>query len=129
MPELLHPDIQQVLAEILTPFVAAGRTGPAAPADLQTKLPFIRAYRAGGPTDRLDDTPIVQVDVFAGSYAVGMPLARRVQAFLLAKPPPHWSIDTVSCPSGPSELAWDDDDVVRRFGATYAMTTRRSVPT
>jgi hypothetical protein len=123
------PDVQKVIADSLVAagLVAAGHAGAQTPTDLQEQLPFIRVIRLGGGSDRLSDVPSVDVDVFAGLYTTAELLAEQVREFLVGPPPPTHRLDRVECLSGPRELPWDDDGVVRRFGATYQLSARRTV--
>lgn len=118
------PDVQRVLVDALTVFVAADRTDIETPEDLQVRLPFVRVVRTGGGRNRLNDLATVEIDVFAGTYAQGEPLAESISQWLCGPPPPISVFDRVVCAVAPRELPWGDVNV-RRFGATYQVVARR----
>lgn len=120
------PDVNRLLAEALEVWVDGdtARTGPEAPDDLQDRLPFIRARRVGGGRDRLNDTPTVAVDVFAGSYSQAESLAERIAQWLCGPPPPIAVFDRVEPDVAPRELPWGDERIYR-FQAQYTVVTRR----
>lgn len=118
------PDVQRALVAILGPLVG-GRAGTETPADLESRMPFVRVTRTGGPSDRVSDFALVDVDVFAATYATAEPLAEQIRQ-LLTGPPLRAGVvilDRISCESGPTELPWAPG--VRRFGATYLVVSRR----
>lgn len=120
------PDVQRVLVDDLQTVAGEGRTGVETPADLQTRLPFIRVLRVGGGSDRVSDRAAVDIDVFASTYTEAEELAERVRQHIVGPPPPIARLDKAVCETGPRELPWgDDDNGVRRFGATYLITARR----
>ncbi len=128
MPERDFPDEVALLVDALVVHVDHNdtRTGAETPGDFTGRLPFIRARRGGGPSGQLEDQPTVDIDVFTTTYAEGIALAKAIRRWLMPpgrKPPIRW-FDRVTCPSGPQELPWGDG-VVRRFGATYEVVTRR----
>lgn len=119
------PDVTRLLVTELEVWVAdAAHTGPETPADLQEKLPFIRAYRIGGGRDRLSDFPTVTVDVFASSYSEAEALAEDVSQWLCGPPPPIALLDRVDPDVAPRLLPWGDERIFR-FQAQYTVVTRR----
>ncbi len=124
-PFLRFPDVTRLLVEDLQALAGDGHTGGQTPAGLEELLPFIRILRTGGPSDQTSDHPIVEVDVFAATYAAGERLAEQVRQRLVGPPPPIPVLDKVRCDIAPRELPWGDPAVVRRFQAIYAITTRR----
>ncbi len=124
--ERLFPDVQALLVDDLAAFPGVVGAGTETPADLAEQLPFVRVMRGGGPTDQVNDYPRVDLDVFAGTYAAGVLLARRIQNYLLGPPPPIWQLDRATCETGVHELPWSDDSGgPRRFGMTFMFTARR----
>ena len=119
------PDIQRVLVTLARTVEGVAAAGTETPADLQQRLPFVRVARIGGPRTSTLDSPTVDVDVFASTYAVGQSLAGRVSDLFLSAP--HVAggalIDTAASITGPVEVPWADPGV-RRFLATYRFTLR-----
>lgn len=120
------PDVQRVLADGLA-FLAGGldHSDIKTPDNLERVLPFIRVRRIGGPRDVVNDHPTVEIDVFDKLYADVERLAETVSQYLCGPPPPFWQFDSVECDPGPRELPWGDTALIRRFGATYHITSRR----
>lgn len=123
---MTFPDVQRVLKTLVLTVDGVVGAGPETPGDLQQRLSFVRATRVGGGADRVTDSPVVDVDVFADRYDVGWPLAAAIRDLLLD--PPHVVdgavIDTCTLITGPMELPWSDPGV-RRFLATYRFTLTR----
>lgn len=123
-PLWLFPDVQRLLVDDLEALAGSGHTAIETPVDLEGKLPFVRVMRTGGPADLVTDYPTIEVDVFAATYTDGVLLAEKIRQRLVGPPPPVRVIDRCRCDIGPRELPWGDG-IVRRFGATYSMSTRR----
>ncbi len=128
LPDYGFADVAKEWTVLLRPFVDDDETrvGTQTPADLETRMPFIRIVRSpGGPTDRLDDVARLEVDVFAATYAEAEPMSRRIRDWLIFNGPHRTQaviFDKIKCDSGPQELPWSD--TVRRFGASYTAVTR-----
>lgn len=120
----LFPDVARVLVEDLETLAGVGHTGTQTPVDLAGVLPFVRVLRVGGGSDRLNDLPVIDVDVFADTYAAAELLAERIRQRLVGPPPAQPQLDRADCEVGPRELPWGDGQI-RRFGATYTLITRR----
>lgn len=119
------PDVTRMLVTALEVWVPDGtHTGPETPEDLQTKLPFIRAYRLGGSRDRLSDFCTVSIDVFDATYSGAESLAEDIAQWLCGPPPPLALLDRVEADLAPRRLPWGDDRMFR-FQAQYAVVTRR----
>ncbi len=125
-PFLRFPDVQRLLVADLAQF---GATGVETPTDLNDRLPFVRVVRTSGPSGRTSDTSRIDVDVFAVSYLAAEQLAERIRQYLTGPPPGPVLLDRVDCLIGPRELPWDEDGLVRRWGAEYEAVTRRRVTT
>lgn len=106
------------------------RTGRDFPPDLPTLIAnnqvYARVQDIGGNDDGLTDRPLIDVDIFAGSYARARDLARGVQARLLGYP---WRvgstvIDKVRTALRPHAVPWDDDNTFRFYGS-YTISARR----
>ncbi|MBF9135324.1 hypothetical protein I0C86_41475 [Plantactinospora sp. S1510] len=123
------PDVQRVLVTLLEPLAGVGRTGIETPGDLQSKLPFVRVIRTGGPSTRTSDYATVDVDVFAASYAAAEPLAERIRQYLTGPPLSSGAavLDRITCESAAAELPWAPG--IRRLSATYRVTARRYLAT
>lgn len=128
-PFLRFPDVQRVLVAGLEEFAGAGHTGIETPTDLNNLLPFVRIARTGGGSGRNSDVARFEIDVFAGTYLAAEQLAERIRQWLCGPPPGPFELDRVDCLIGPRELPWDDDGLVRRWGAEYEALTRRRVTT
>lgn len=119
------PDLTRLLVTALEVWVdTPEQTGPETPDDLQTRLPFIRAYRAGGNRDRLSDFGLVSIDVFAGDYTTAEQLAEDIAQWLCGPPPPSVWLDRVDVDIAPRRLPWGDERIFR-FQAQYSMASRR----
>lgn len=120
------PDVTRILVAELEVWVGGDstRTGPETPADLQAKLPFIRAVRIGGSRDRLSDFPTVSIDVFASSYTGAETLMEDIDQWLAGPPPPISLFDRVERDVAPRRLPWGDETLFR-WQAQYTVVTRR----
>lgn len=119
------PDVHVLLLDDLEALAGAGHTGIETPTDLAALLPFVRVVRVGGSSNWLADRAVVDVDVFASSYPAGESLAEQVRQRLCGPPPAPVLIDRAVCTIAPRELPWDDDGLIRRWGAQYELVTRR----
>lgn len=117
-------NIERLVASIAAPLVGgANHTGSETPADLEAKLPFVRARRVGGERTVHIDYPIVDVSFLAVDEVTGWPAVSELTDLLLSKP--HWSIDVAGCDPAPRELPWGDNENVRHWGATFFFELRR----
>ncbi len=126
-PFLRFPDVQRLLIADLEQLVGAGHVAIETPATLADWLPFVRIARTGGGSGRVSDGPRFELDVFAGTYLLAERLAEQIRQYLCGPPPGPWLLDRVDCLIGPRELPWDDDGLIRRWGAEYEAVTRRRV--
>lgn len=134
MPDLApFVDVEKALMDLFADLV----TDPAdvvtvIPDDLQTRLaadrPVIRVRVVGGSDDRISDHPRVDVETFGPTRAVSKPLAETIRQRLLAggHRTAHGVIDRATTEVGPQEIPYDDPDV-RRWSATYRLSTRRRI--
>jgi hypothetical protein len=120
-----YPNAEMVL---LTEFDAqfAWDSGAAIPPDLQTRLPYVTVRRVGGPSDTVNDYPMLQVDVYAATLPVATDTAEQIRAHLLNG---HiigaaGQIDRTICTSAHVELP-SEDPTVRRISTQYRATCRR----
>ncbi len=119
------PNMNVVFRDLIGQLVGGvDNIGPQTPDDLATREWFIRARRIDGGSDLVNDYPVMEVDVFAPTAAVGEPLAERIRQWLTRRRPTPL-VDRIDCATGARELPWGDD-TVRRFGATYDVVTRRT---
>jgi len=104
--------------------------GTSFPADVSKRLPFVTVHRVGGPTDRFEANPTVDIDVFHLTKDQALSLDSDISAFLLGYPRSVRVgarlvvLDTVFQSSGPTELPWDAS-TTRRFASTYQISVRR----
>lgn len=124
-PTRRFPDVQKLLVFGLEPLTGANRTATETPEDLESRLPFVRVMRTGGFRDRLNDSPTVDIDVFAATYTAAESLAEQIAEFLIGPPSGIREFDRVTCEVAPRELPWAEDNNVRRWAATYRVVTRR----
>lgn len=130
VPDYRFPIVARTLAQLLIAqqLSTAGRVGSETPSDLQTRMPFVRIDRVGGNSDWVNDYAVVDIEVFSSTYVEGEQRAEYIRQYLVFADLPaiegYGLLDRVECVSGPQELPWADDRV-RRFGATYRITSRR----
>lgn len=125
------PNIERLVAAIFADELGGvDHVGSETPEDLEDHLPFLRVARVGGTRTHQFDYPSVEVDYFDVDELTGAPAASRIANRLLAKPPPHPSLDLVACEPVFRELPWGDSEAVRRWSATFFFETRmvRVVP-
>jgi hypothetical protein len=104
--------------------------GTSFPADVSVRTPYVSIARVGGPSDRFETNPTVDIDVWHTSKDLALSLDSRISAFLLGYPrsvrvgPRLVVFDTVFQTSGPVERPWDASSI-RRFASTYQFSVRR----
>ena len=119
-----YRNVEQVALDVCADLFAADHLGTSTPDNLEQRLPFLRVRRIGGyDADPFTDRARISVDVFAGSYADGVAKAEAVRQRYRSGPYPFDRVDTVT---GPVETPWSDGSDVRRWTATYLMSSRRS---
>lgn len=130
-----YPDIEDVVRTLLLRDFADVLTTPAHvgtdwPAD-NSPLPFVRVEKAPlGRRERLNDYPVVDIEVLASTRSGAKSLIERIDAHLLDYP--HSVVissglavlDTVTVPVPPASRTWDSPSV-RRFAGTYQFSVRR----
>lgn len=130
MPDLpAFPDVEKALIDVFADLSAAVSATAVArlPPDLQQMLPVIRVRRLGGGDDRWTDSPRADVEVYAATRAVAVPLAELLRQRLLSGPHAtgHGVIDRAVTEVGPQEIPYEDQDI-RLVTATYRVALRRS---
>jgi hypothetical protein len=125
MPERFA-DMASTVAKLIIPLAAANRVGIATPEILTGRMPFVRATRAGGPRDRINDRARIAVDVFDSDYARGLALAEAIATYL--EPGRRRLgpvlIDRVITDQAPQEVApWAPG--IFRWEARYTIVSRR----
>lgn len=123
-PALDWPDVEDLMLAYLSPL---GTTDSQTPANLQDVLPFITARTFGGSDDGWTQTVSLDVDAFAPTYVAARALARAIRKqlevpLLVVN---GVAFDRISCLVVPFELPYADPNV-RRFNATYRVTSRRT---
>jgi hypothetical protein len=130
-----YPDIEEaVRALLLRDFATDLPTGPHVgvewPADNEP-LPFVRVEKTSlGRRLRLNDYPVVDIEVLAVGRGAAKSLIERIDAHLLGYP--HSVVitsglvvlDTVTVPVVPAARPWDSPNV-RRYAGTYQFSIRR----
>lgn len=125
------PDIHDVLIADFAD-LSAKVVGPKKPSNMQELVDavpdatVILVRRVGGFDDMITDTPRVDVEVYARTYATARDTALAVQQRLLnfPRPTPAGSIDSTRTEVGPREIP-NDDQTIRCVAATYRLDTRR----
>lgn len=132
MPEFAaFIDIEYALMDLFADLVAdPADVVTVIPDDLQSRLAadrhVIRVRCIGGSDDRISDHPRVDVEVFGATRAVAKPLAETIRQRLISggHRTAHGVIDRATTEVGPQEIPYEDPDV-RRWSATYRLSTRR----
>lgn len=123
---MAYPDIERLLVGWLSARFSL-RVVTDTPANLEKVLPLIRVTRFGGAdTAPGIDRAIVDVDTYGATRATAAQLAERVRYSFLFKlcgtQVDDVAIVDVDTLSGPSWRPYDNT-ALRRFGASYAITT------
>jgi hypothetical protein len=123
-----YPDIERLLVAHLAATLGV-RFVTDLPSNLQQILPLGQVNRIGGGDDVVTiDRANVDVDTYAAGRAQALDLAERVREELRMRLPGYPVAGVVVCRvetlSGPAWRPYDDATMVRRFGATYQITTR-----
>lgn len=107
------------------------RVGSAVPSNLKDVLPFVRLGRVGGPQTKLEDRPVVDVEVFAGTLGAARNLDAGITTYLHSgrRQADLGSnvlvvIDAVRTETTGQEIPWDDPEI-RRVASTHTLTVRR----
>jgi hypothetical protein len=128
------PDAAAVLInDLITAGIAggSGHIGRETPSDLQDRLPFVAVARAGGPSDLVNDFPVVMVEVTAEDVVVAEEIAEQIRARVAPGPyvdgpirNARGQIDRGECASGHTEVD-TADPFLRRLVTTYRLVCRR----
>jgi hypothetical protein len=124
------PDIEHVLFAIIDRDVPdlEGKSGTEIPK--AQEMPYVRVARIGGRQVRLKDYPVVDIEVFAAG-AAGKLLAAAINTALYSYPggvavdSMFVTVEDVQVRASLARRPWEDD-LVRRYGATYQLTVSRS---
>lgn len=131
--DLTFADIEYAAQLILRAALPAVRVVNELPADLEKKLPLVQVQiTPGGGDDRVTDTALVDIDVFAGTRTGMWDLARDTRAALLAAAGQHVPgarvvIDSVDTAQRPAPVPYGTP-AIRRAVATYALASRAQAP-
>lgn len=128
---MTFPDVEAVIVPKLgtyldaqvSGFVPATHIGTRTPINLQDLPMFVGVRAGGGPRTQTQGQPRVDVQVFAPTRAVGLPLAELVDDYLTLEKF-DYRIDNMVTQSGPQEVPWADPNV-RLWVASYTATCRR----
>jgi hypothetical protein len=123
-----YPDVERLLVTYLGAALGV-RVVTDLPANLQQILPLVQVGRVGGADDVVTiDRARVDVDVFATGRGAAVELAERCRDALRMSLPGQVvggvTVSRVRTGEGPAWRPYDDTTGVRRFGATYEITTR-----
>lgn len=124
------PDIEHVLFAIIDRDVPdlEGKSSTELPNG--QVMPRVRVARIGGRQHRLKDYPVVDIEVFAPG-ATGKLLAAAINTALYSYPggvavdSKFVKVEDVQTRASFARRPWEDD-LVRRYGATYQLTVSRS---
>lgn len=124
---MTYPDVERLLVAYLGPALGGVRVVTDTPANLEKTLPVVQVTRFGG-TDVAPgiDRPVVDIDCYAATRGAASDLAEQVRYALLYQLP-GTTVGDVAVPrvdtlTGPSWRPYDNT-ALRRFGASYAITT------
>lgn len=123
----VFPDVHEVLFEVLVPaFVDDQHIGTVTPADLETRLPFVRVRRIGGPSTLITDRPRLDVEVYAATIGAAFQMSREIQQALISGPRSTTAgiIDRCTTEVGPREAPYENT-AVRLVMGTYRLSLRR----
>jgi hypothetical protein len=123
-----YPDVERLLVTYLGAALGV-RVVTDLPANLQQILPLVQVGRVGGADDVVTiDHARVDVDVVATGRGAAVELAERCRDALRMSLPGQVvdgvTVSRVRTGKGPAWRPYDDTTNVRRFGATYEITTR-----
>lgn len=127
-----YPDVERLLVTYLGGELGV-RVVTDLPSNLQQVLPVVQVGRFGGADDvRTIDNGSVDIDVYAAGRGASVALAERCRAALRFDLPGRViggvTVSRVRTTLGPAWRPYDDTTNVRRFGATYQITTRYVTP-
>jgi hypothetical protein len=133
MPQLVEPyyvDVERLLVSWLSQIITA-RLCTDLPSNLATVLPVVQVARVGGADDVTPiDRPLVDIDCYAAGRVAAYDLAQQVRdALRFELPGLTWSgayVARVDTLSGPMWRPYDNT-TLRRFGASYQLTTQKGV--
>jgi hypothetical protein len=102
----------------------AGRVGLEWPGE--DVMPFARLEKIGGTRTKMEDYPVVDIELLLPALAGGDSLVEALDAALLSYPMKVGSVvlDSVVVNRSMTELPWDNG-AARRFAGTYSFTVRR----
>jgi hypothetical protein len=130
-----YPDIEDAVRTLLlrdfaTELPAPSRVGVDYPPD-GAALPYVRVEKiAASQRGRLNDSPVLDIEVLAPTRAAAKALIERIDAHLLDYP--HSVVissglavlDMVTVPVAPVSRPWEGPNA-RRYGGTYQFSVRR----
>ena len=130
-----YPDIEEALVKLLLRDFASdlplpkhvGVDWPGVPV-----YPFVRVQKVPpSQRARLNDSPVVDIEVLAPTRAAAKGLIERIDAHLLDYPHSvvlasgrNVRLDRVTVPIAPTAQPWESPDA-RRFAGTYQFSVRR----
>lgn len=125
------PDVAHAVCDLLADLATGADIE--IPADLQSRVPWIRVTRTGGSSDRVTDNAALSVDVFADDAAAASAVAEQVRQRLTLGPfrsdvsfrTAHGQVDGARVAVGPQLLPPTDSDNLRLVTASYQVSMRR----
>lgn len=121
------PDLVLVARPVLLEALP-GKVGTKVPDKVETKLPFTRITRGPGSDDGITDTPLLDVETFAGSSEDAFSMAEDARQAMLGLPGRAVEgalVDTVRTAVGPVEADYGNPAVVRVV-ASYRVAFRKT---
>lgn len=122
------PMVEMAVKELVETYVPAqGKTGGDLAYNSEAGgLYFWIGLIPGGSADEIEGDWLLDIDVFATSYADAMNAALDLETVLVGprKVTSVLRLDRVTQNTGPAERPWDDENAFR-VGGTYAFTARR----
>lgn len=118
------PDVDDLMVTFLAQLAT---TDSQTPPNLQNVLPFITVRTFGGSDDGWTQTQSLDLSTYAATYVAARNLARAARK-LIETPLlviNGAALDHVACLVVPFELPYADPNV-RRFNATYRVTSRKT---
>lgn len=126
------PDVEEVVMALIEQAPSLGDAVQTTPADMAGKT-VIRVLRVGGGDDGITDRALMDITVFAPSYALAREVAEKVRQRMLAagntrvitaSHPSGVLIDRCGTATGPQEIPYENPEL-RRKPATYRVELRR----
>lgn len=123
------PDVERLAVAYLSERLGV-RVSTKVPNNLTSVLPMVRIIRGAGSDDGITDSPLLDVEAFAGDQPAASALAedaREALHDLAGRAVNGDLVDTVATATGPVRLDWGNP-AVERYVASYRLGLRRKRP-